>query len=104
MFNPQDPHQFFEIYDDNDVLVCRWTMDQVQRKDGTVWVMNHFFYNPTVEAKKDLPSLLDDEMQTALSIAQETKLPIWPLDPMIIDYFAQHPEFHKIWYHRPFTR
>ena len=104
MYNPQDPHQFFETYDNNDVLVCRWTMDQIDRKDGTVWVMNHFFFVPTEDSKKSMPRLLDDEMDTVLDIAKESGYPIWPLDPLIIDYFEKHPEFHKIWYHRPFKR
>lgn len=100
MFNPNDPHQFFETYDDNNVLVCRWTMDQIKRKDGKVWVMNHFFVNP----KFDLEKVLADEMQTALLIAKETGLKIWPLDPAVIAYFQAHHEFQQIWYHRPYRK
>ncbi len=51
-----------------------------------------------------MPRLLDDEMDTVLDIAKESGYPIWPLDPLIIDYFEKHPEFHQIWYHRPFKR
>lgn len=97
MFNVDDPHQFFQINDDNDVMICRWTMDKIARKDGAVWLMNHFFINP--DANK--AEILDVEMKKAMFIAQETKIPIWPLDPMIIEYFAEHPEFSKIWYHKP---
>lgn len=100
MFNPNDPHQFFETYDDNDVLISRWTMDKIKRKDGTVWVMNHFFINPNY----DLEKALSEEMQTALLIAHETGLKIWPLDPAVIAYFKAHAEFHKIWYHQPYKK
>lgn len=97
MFNPNDPHQFFETYDDNDVLTCRWTMDQIQRQDGSVWVMNHFFVNPQC----DLTKTLDREMPTLLIIARDSGLPVWPLDPLVITYFKKHPQYQKIWYHQP---
>ncbi|WEV41059.1 hypothetical protein [Lactobacillus sp. ESL0681] len=99
MFNLNDPHQFFELYDDDDVLTCRWTMDKMQRQDGEVWVMNHLFINPQADSNK----ILTEEMEFILEIAQETKTPIWPLDPMVIDYFNKHDEFSKIWYHKPAT-
>lgn len=101
MYNLQNPHQLFEIYDNNNVLVCRWTMDQIERKDSTVWIMNHFFLVPTKATKEAMPRLLDKEMNTALDIAKESGYPIWPLDPMIIDYFAKHSKFHQVWYHCP---
>ncbi len=97
MFNVNDPHQFFQAEDDNGVIISRWTMDKCKRKDGEVWVMNHFFINPNMN--KD--QVLAEEMRTAMFIAQESNLPIWPLDPQVIDYFGEHPEFAKIWYHRP---
>ena len=43
-----DPHQDFKTYDDNNVFENAWTMDKIERKDGPVWVMNHFFVNPGV--------------------------------------------------------
>ncbi|WEV70534.1 hypothetical protein OZY43_06215 [Lactobacillus sp. ESL0785] len=97
MFNATDPHQFFKFYDDNNILTCSWTMDKIERKDGTVWVMNHFFINPSANSKQ----ILAEQMPIALKIAHESHLPIWPLDPLVIDYFSQHPEFNKIWYHKP---
>ena len=36
----------------------------IERKDGPVWVMNHFFVNPDF----DLEQELDQEMPTALLI------------------------------------
>ncbi|WEV50705.1 hypothetical protein OZX69_07060 [Lactobacillus sp. ESL0731] len=97
MDNINDPHQFCEIYDDNDILICRWTMDKIERQDATVWVMNHFFINPATDSKQ----ILAEQMASVLEIAQESQLPIWPLDPLVIDYFSQHPEFNKVWYHKP---
>lgn len=103
MFNIDNPHQFFDIYDNNDVLVCHWTMDKIKHKDTTIWVMNHFFFNPTNDSQKSIPLLLDEEMETAKSISKESGCPIWPLDPKIIDYFKNHPDFYDIWYQKPFT-
>ncbi|MDF7639618.1 hypothetical protein PT285_09420 [Lactobacillus sp. ESL0791] len=100
MFSIDDPHQFFEEYDDDDVLICRWTMDKIKRKDGEVWVMNHFFINPSYEKKQQ--EVLAHRMETALLIAKESKIKIWPLDPMIIAYFSKHPKFDKYWYHKPY--
>ncbi|MDF7682007.1 hypothetical protein PT287_00530 [Lactobacillus sp. ESL0679] len=97
MDNINDPHQFCEIYDDNDVLLCCWTMDKIERQDATVWVMNHFFINPVADSKQ----ILAEQMSSVLEIAQDSQLPIWPLDPLVIDYFSQHPEFNKVWYHKP---
>lgn len=91
-------HQIFEKYDKDHVLICRWTMDKIERKDSTVWIMNHFFVNP----KENTTQILDKEMPTALKLAQKSALPIWPLDPVVIAYFAQHQEFAQYWYHRPF--
>lgn len=42
MFDINDPHQDFKTYDDNNVFENAWTMDKIERKDGPVWVMNHF--------------------------------------------------------------
>ncbi|WEV38310.1 hypothetical protein OZX58_06140 [Lactobacillus sp. ESL0680] len=97
MYSINDPHQFFKIYDDDDILICHWTMDKVERQDGTVWVMNHFFINPAADSKQ----ILAEQMSIALKIAQESQRPIWPLDPLIIAYFSKHPEFNEIWYHKP---
>ncbi|MBA1392564.1 hypothetical protein EQ500_01435 [Lactobacillus sp. XV13L] len=92
-----DPHQFFETHDDDDVLTCRWTMDRIERNDGPVWIMNHMFINP--DADRD--QVLRKEMHTVQLIARESHVPVWPLDPMVIDYFKIHPEFDRIWYHKP---
>lgn len=97
MFNVNNPHQFFEADDDNGVMVCRWTMDKIKRKDGKVWLMNHFFINPSANKAE----VLEQEMRIAMLVAQESNLKIWPLDPLIIAYFAEHPAFDQIWYHRP---
>lgn len=97
MFNIDDPHQFFQMDDDNGVMQCRWTMDKIERADGEVWLMNHMFINP--DANKD--QILAQEMNTLLFIAQESKILVWPTDPMVIDYFNKHAEFSKIWYHKP---
>lgn len=100
MFDIANPHQFFQTNDDDNVMICRWTMDKIDRQDGQVWVMNHFFINPNANKVQ----ILDKEMGTAIDIAQKSNLPIWPLDPMIIDYFAEHPEFANIWYHKPVAK
>lgn len=100
MFDINKSHPSFEDHDDNNVLTSSWTMDKIKRNDGTVWVMNHFFINPN----SNLEAALAKEMPTALSVAQESDYPIWPLDPIVIDYFEKHPEFHKIWYHRPYAK
>lgn len=100
MFNLEDSHQCFEKHDDHGTLISRWTMDKIKRNDSTVWVMNHFFVNPN----SNLEEILEKEMPTILLLAQKSGYPIWPLDPIVIDYFEKHPEFHKIWYHRPYSK
>lgn len=97
MLNIDNPHQIFQVKDDNGELICRWTMDKIKRKDATVWVMNHIFINP----QKDSKQILHDQMKIVMLIAQESQIPVWPLDPMIIDYFKHQPDFANIWYHRP---
>lgn len=98
MFDINDPHQDFKTYDDNNVFENAWTMDKIKRKDGPVWVMNHFFVNPDF----DLEQELDQEMPTALLIAKKSHILVWPLDPIVIRYFKTHPDFHSIWYHAPY--
>lgn len=98
--NKQDTHQIFTIKNEEDILLSSVTLDKIARKDSNVWIMNHFFINPQFNSQ----DLLEKQMQKVWQLAQETNLPIWALDPMIIDYFTQHPQFHKIWYHRPFNR
>lgn len=100
MFNIHDPHQFFENYDDNEMLTSRWTMDLINRQDGKVWVMNHFFVNPKANLQKEL----GEEMKTAKFIAQKSHHPIWPLDPVVINYFENHPDFYSFWYNRPYSK
>ena len=97
MFNIDDPHQCFREDDDQGKMICHWTMDKIERKDATVWIMNHLFINPNKDSKK----ILHDQMQTVMNIAQKSQLPVWPLDPVVINYFDEHPEFAGIWYHRP---
>lgn len=100
MYDFDKTHQIFEKYDDDHNLLCRWSMDLIERKDGQVWVMNHFFVNPhfnTAEA-------LSEEMPIALDFAKKSGHSIWPLDPMVISFFEQHPAYHEIWYHRPFGK
>ncbi|BDR60844.1 hypothetical protein [Lactobacillus xylocopicola] len=96
MFNLDDPHQFCEVYDD-EVLICRWTMDRLERQDGPVWIMNHFFINPSANHKQ----VLSEQLNVVQTIAQQSHLLVWPLDPLVIDYFKEHPQFDKIWYHKP---
>jgi len=97
MFNVDDPHQFFREDDDNGEMVYSWTMDKIERKDATVWIMNHFFVNPKMDSKK----ILHDQMKIVMFIAQKSHLPVWPLDPLVINYFNDHPDFESIWYHQP---
>ena len=97
MFNVDDPHQFFREDDDNGEMVYSWTMDKIERKDATVWIMNHFFVNPKMDSKK----ILHDQMKIVMFIAQKSHLPVWPLDPLVINYFNEHPDFESIWYHKP---
>jgi hypothetical protein len=92
--NINDSHQDFRKYDDQQQLICAWTLDKIMRKTGPVWVMNHFFLNPAYEAQRQ--QILDQEMATAQTLAQESHLPIWPLDPQIIAYARQHPDFAAI--------
>lgn len=97
MFNLDNPHQFIREDDDNGETICSWTMDKIKRKDATVWIMNHFFINPKIDSNK----ILHKQMATVMFIAQESHLPVWPLDPLVIKYFEKHSEFHSIWYHKP---
>ena len=97
MFTFYDPHQFFKEYDDNEQLIYHWSMDKIKRTDGKVWVINHMFIAPN----QNKEAVLDKNMALVMEFAKNTKLPIWTLDPLVIDYFQRHPEFHKIWYHRP---
>lgn len=98
MLNLKKKHQSFGLKAKNGTLICHWTMDKIKRPEGPVWVMNHFFINP----QYDLMQALDKEMPLALSLAKESSCPVWPLDPAVINYFSQHPQYDKIWYHRPY--
>lgn len=100
MFDLNNPHQTFQVKDDNKHLICRWSMDKINRKTGPVWVMNHFFINPNINSKQ----ILHDQMKIVMQIAQESQIPVWPLDPQIITYFSQHLKFTKIWYHKPYNK
>lgn len=98
MFDIHNPHQFFETYDDHHLFASRYTIDLINRKDGKVWIMNHFFVNP----EKDFNQELAKEMPKLQLIAQKSGYPIWPLDPGVIAYFKEHSEYYSIWYHKPF--
>lgn len=89
--NKQDTHQIFTIKNEEDILLSSVTLDKIARKDSNVWIMNHFFINPQLNSK----DLLEKQMQKVWQLAQETNLPIWPLDPMIIDYFTRILNFTK---------
>lgn len=102
MFDLENPHQFFKTYDNNHELLCHWTMDLITRRDGKVWVMNHLFINPKLKINSQEYNLqVNDEMNTLKIFGKKSNYPIWPLDPMVIEYFKKHPDFHKFWYHAP---
>jgi hypothetical protein len=100
MFDIDNPHQAFQVNDDNNRLICRWSMDKINRQTGPIWVMNHLFINPDVNSKQ----ILHDQMKVVMEIAQKSQIPVWPLDPQVIAYFSQHSEFDKIWYHKPYSK
>ncbi|WP_308557673.1 hypothetical protein [uncultured Lactobacillus sp.] len=84
---------------DNGQITSQTDLDLINRKDETVWVMNHIFLNPDEHDPHEL-SLL---MNQVIKYVQESNKKVWPLDPIAIKYFEKHPELNEIWYHKPFS-
>lgn len=97
---PLTNHPSFSRYDQHHRLLLHWTLNLIKRGDRQVWVMNHFFVSPAFSLKKALYLA----MPKIKKIADQTGQPIWPLDPVVIAYFQAHPDYQKIWYHRPYER
>ena len=92
--------KYFTLKTSDDQITSSTDIDLIERKDATVWIMNHIFLNPDEHDPHEL-SLL---MEKVISYTQESGYPIWPLDPIAITYFEKHPEYETIWYHRPFSK
>ena len=84
---------------DNGQITSQTDLDLINRKDETVWVMNHIFLNPDEHDPHEL-SLL---MNQVIKYVQESNKKVWPLDPIAIKYFEKHPELNEIGYHKPFS-
>lgn len=97
MFSTNNPHQFFEIYNDDDVLISRTTLDKIKRKNETVWIMGPIFLNPDCNDKSGLYDLMD----TVKYLSEVSNYKVWPLDPLAISYFQTHSEYYKIWADKP---
>ncbi|WP_281829118.1 MULTISPECIES: hypothetical protein [Lactobacillus] len=61
--------------------------------------MNHLFLNPEQHDQHEISLIMHD----VVVFVQESEKKIWPLDPIAIKYFKQHPELEAIWYHKPFN-
>ena len=81
----------------NDVLTSETVLDLIDRKDESVWVMNHIFINPDQHDEHEISLLMDEVME----FIKDSNKKIWPLDPIAIIYFEQHSELTKYWYHKP---
>lgn len=94
-----EPKKYFTLTNsDNGRITSRTDLDLIERKDETVWVMNHIFLNPDEHDPHEL-SLL---MEQVIDYVKKSGKKIWLLDPIAIKYFEKHPELNDIWYHMPY--
>ena len=89
----------FEQLNENETPIYRWTMELIKRQDKKIWVMNHLFLNPDY----DQTTIFENAITALRSFIVQQELLIWPLDPMVIDYFkhSADQELKSYWYHQP---
>lgn len=91
--------KYFTRKNDNDIITSRTDLNLIERKNKTVWIMNHLFLNPEQHDQHEISLIMHD----VVVFVQESEKKIWPLDPIAIKYFKQHPELEAIWYNKPFN-
>lgn len=89
----------FEQLNENGTPIYRWTMEPIRRQGKKIWVMNHLFLNPDYDQK----AIFEHAITALRSFIVQQELPIWPLDPLVIDYFELNAdeELKAYWYHQP---
>lgn len=83
----------------NEVLTSKTDLTLIEKNNEQIWVMNHIFINPNQHSEHEI-SLL---MKKVITFVKESKLKIWPLDPIAIKYFKMHPELADMWTQKPYS-